>query len=87
MIRRLRESSRNEQILDNIRYYLDDINDKCPNNRGYLDALDCGNGEYKVAIVDDRGRTVETVFPQQRLDRLVFTVKGAYDLSKAIGII
>lgn len=86
MIRRLRESSRDEQRLDNIRYYLDDINDACTQCRD-LDVLDCGNGEYQVAIVDDHGRAIEIIFPPQRLDKLVFTVKNAYDLLRAINVI
>ena len=87
---RMRESSRNsryvnesfDKYLDGAYSYVRRINNEVPPSGGYLDIYDCGDGSYKLVVMDDRGRVIKDVSDCYKPMPFVSFVRGLYQILK-----
>ena len=68
--------------LDNVYSYVRKINNEVPPSDGYLDVLDCGDGSYKLVVMDDMGRIIKEVSDCYKPMPFVSFVRGLYQTLK-----
>ena len=71
-----------DTYLDNVYSYIRKINNEVPPSDGYLDVLDCGDGSYKLVVMDDMGRIIKEVSDCYKPIPFVSFVRGLYQILK-----
>lgn len=71
-----------DKYLDNVYSYVRKINNEVPPSDGYLDVYDCGDGRYKLVVMDDRGRVIKDVSDCYKPMPFVSFVRGLYQTLK-----
>lgn len=71
-----------DKYLDGVYSYVRKINNEVPPSDGYLDVYDCGDGSYKLVVMDDRGRVIKDVSDCYKPMPFVSFVRGLYQTLK-----